>query len=73
MASFLRDTGKSCEHCRFYDTSDQMNDANGICRRRSPVIVSVDDFRNSTCGEFPVVAIDDWCGDFEEEPDGGDL
>lgn len=65
----LRETANECcEACRFLGRSEHWHTmglrSGPACRRSAPIIGD-----NGTA-EWPLVAIDDWCGDYE--PRGGE-
>lgn len=54
-----------CNNCRYFcpDEEDDPTVDSGECRRRSPVFCSSSDMMG--LGAWPVVLMNDWCGDFE--------
>jgi len=63
----------SCRACVFYDfPDDRVQDANGICRRHAPHPALVPDDASDTAyfAEWPVVAWNDWCGEWQPFADG---
>lgn len=58
---------KTCPWCRYFNARHwefQTDTAVGNCRKRAPALI------NDPTNPFPVVGRNDWCGDFEEEPNG---
>lgn len=58
-----------CEDCKFWDSSTQLGsaqpDTTGMCRRNAPIV----DKRHGS-GLWPFTSDTDWCGKFEERPQG---
>lgn len=68
-----------CEHCRFFQANptaavpgtitisiDGVR-GGGECRRRPPLARTPDNSGISKLAHFPLVACDDWCGEFESQ------
>ena len=58
-----------CCRCRFYDASEKAEDNVGLCRRYPPkpsgsLHVFPDEAGSRHIGAFPVVDMEDWCGEF---------
>lgn len=57
-----------CGSCRFFQLTNKY-EAEGVCRRRSPVLVPRQNNGGMATTEFPGVLADvGWCGDYEEKP-----
>ena len=52
---------ENCRQCRFLQLDHARNEA-GYCRRYPPVLIGGDD-EAMFC--FPIVAVDEWCGEFK--------
>ena len=50
----------SCQNCSFFLTEPKED--LGFCRRYPPIVISVGEDEYDTT--FPVVARDEWCGEF---------
>ena len=51
--------GMICQNCHWFDSS---NGISGRCRRHAPAVVRTHDINDVPV--WPVVAHDDWCGEF---------
>jgi len=63
-------TAENCSDCRFLDTRAASRDL-GYCRRNAPrshlVAVDVNNEDLRVRGVWPLVSLDDWCGQFERK------
>lgn len=63
-------TAERCADCRYLDTRSSSRDL-GHCRRNAPrshlvsADIETDDLR--VRGVWPLVSLDDWCGQFERK------
>ena len=60
----MSEQAERCENCRFFNQEEEGN-ALGECRRRSPYLLSVEEDENSPIGAWPIVAAEEWCGEFQ--------
>jgi hypothetical protein len=54
---------ETCGDCGYFAPTDA---AHGVCHRRAPgPLSSVDSARPAAWACWPLVAVDDWCGEFK--------
>ena len=64
LAVVRRETNeKSCYHCSYFEIG--YGGIGGACKRRAPVVSTVQ-YHDA---EWPHVAVEEWCGEFERRPD----
>jgi hypothetical protein len=54
-----------CELCRFWESDDQFDPGEGLCRRYPPALIAFGS--TPATGRFPSTAAEDWCGEFQPQ------